>query len=72
MTYLATYSIGEEIFQRKQFSAKDRREARRKALDYCPAPFLEVQCFEIDEEKKTIKGRLMQYGRRTPLKENRG
>lgn len=57
--YLARYVLNGECFQRKQFKAKDRSEARRIALQNSPSSLLEVECFEVDIEKYELKGRIM-------------
>jgi hypothetical protein len=59
MTYLARYVLNDEVFQRKQFSATDRSEARRIAIQSCPSQLLEVECYEVDTENQQLKGRIM-------------
>ena len=57
--YVARYMLNGERFQQKRFKAKDRSEARRIALQWCPSPLLEVECYEVDVEKYALKERVM-------------
>ena len=56
--YFARYTIAGEQFDSKFFEAKDRSEARRIAIQFCPSDKMTVECFELDKNEN-IKRRVI-------------
>lgn len=56
--YFARYTIAGEQLDSKFFEAKDRSEARRIAIQFCPSDKMTVECFELDKNEN-IKRRVI-------------